>query len=371
MSAVTSKDLFYLSKALELAALGKFTTKPNPSVGCLLVKNNKIIGQGYHKEAGFPHAEIEALNNCTEAPKDSTCYVTLEPCFHYGRTPPCVDALINAQVSRVVILSLDSNPKVSGQSIKKLQDNNITVDVLADSDLTIKAKELNKGFFKRITQEFPYVISKIAISMDGCIALKNGDSKWITGNKSREDVHKLRAEMSAIITTSTTVINDNAKLNPRLNNKLNSGINLDSKYWPIRVVLDENLKTEITHDIYKLPGKVIVCTISNNHKKIKEFQANGISIIFETNIKNILKLLATEYECNQVLFEVGAGLNAVLLQEKLIDELVLYKSAKILGKDSISMFDIANIKDLDNNLNYFKLIDAEVIENDVKLIYKK
>lgn len=271
-----------------------------------------------------------------------------------------------------MILSLDCNPKVSGQSVKKLEDHNIKVDILDsknldNANLIDKAFELNKGFLKRISENFPYVISKIAISMDGFIALNSGESKWITGDKSREDVHKIRAKMSAIITTSTTVLKDNAKLTPRLDLENN----LDSKYWPIRVVLDKSLKTEINSDIYNLPGKVLVFTSSDNQEKIKAFQSHGIDIIFETNIKNILKILATEYECNQVLFEVGAGLNAILIQEKLIDELVLYKSAKILGNDSISMFNVANMKELDNNLNYFKLIDAKVIDNDVKLIYRK
>lgn len=392
MSNITEQDLFYLSEALKIARFGEYTAKPNPAVGCILVKDHKIIGLGFHKEAGMPHAEIEALKNCNFNADGATCYITLEPCFHFGKTPPCVDALIKAKISRVVIISLDCNPKVSGQSIKKLKDNNITVDILDSNNskhlyLIKEAYEINKGFFKRIKYNKPYVISKIAISMDGCIALKNGYSKWITGEGSRNDVHELRAKMSAIITTNNTVIKDNAKLNPRLN--INNQA-LDPKYWPIRVVLDKNLQTDFTKEIYKLPGKVIICVdrkyLDKNFldqmvlKKIEKFQANNIKIIYETDINKILELLAIDYECNQVLIESGARFNAILLKEKILDELIIYKSSKILGKDAISMFDISDIKEeqltmdfrstLDNNLNYFKLIRSKVIENDVKLIYK-
>tara|TARA_R110000868_G_scaffold124730_4_gene329549 strand:- start:15011 stop:16186 length:1176 start_codon:yes stop_codon:yes gene_type:complete len=384
-------DYKYLSQALDLATQGLYTAKPNPVVGCLFVKNNKIIAKGWHKQAGRDHAEIVGLKNCDFEAKGATCYVTLEPCFHYGKTPPCVDALIKAKVARVVIISLDSNKLVSGKSIKKLLEHNIQVDILDALDkntqeglnLINRAQEMNKGFIKRMNHNMPWVISKIAISMDGKIALKNGYSKWITSEKSRIDVHHLRAQMSAIITTSKTVLQDDARLNPRIN--LNTDKKLDSEHWPLRVVLDKDLKTNLSNNIYNLPGKVIVFTdkqniIKSKQDKIQSFLNKDIKVYDSLELKLLLIFLAKDYQCNTVLFEAGSILNAKLLEKRLINELIIYKSPKILGQDGISMFNINNITEqqlamdfnssLVNNLNYFKLHGAQAIDNDVKLTYR-
>ena len=377
------KDLEYLDLALDLAYKGQHTTKPNPAVGCVIVKKNKIIGTGWHEKAGSDHAEIQALKACNFRAKDSTCYVTLEPCAHYGKTPPCVDALIKAEIKKVVIITLDCNKLVNNKSIIKLKEHNIAIHVLTDissSDqnyiraqkLISKAYELNKGFFKRMKENKPWVVSKIATSLDGKIALKNGYSKWITGERSRADVHVLRASMSAIITTSRTVLKDNAKLNPRINPELNSN------FWPIRVVLDQKLKTSVDNAIYQLPGKVLLFT--DKQDKAKNFIDKGISVHKSLELKNLIKFLAEEYQCNQILFEAGSILNTELLKQRLLDELIVYQSSKVLGSDGIDMFNVKNVtkeqlamdftSSLVDNLNYFKLYSVQAIGDDIKLIYR-
>ncbi|MGZ5076118.1 MAG: bifunctional diaminohydroxyphosphoribosylaminopyrimidine deaminase/5-amino-6-(5-phosphoribosylamino)uracil reductase RibD, partial [Methylobacter sp.] len=242
-----SRDAFYMAQAIALAKKGRYTTDPNPRVGCVLVRDDTVIGQGWHAKAGQGHAEVEALKNLADA-KGATAYVTLEPCSHHGRTPPCSDALIKAGVSRVVAAMQDPNPKVSGRGLAKLEAAGIEVvcGVLQDDALS-----LNRGFIKRMTDNRPFVRSKLAMSLDGRTAMASGESKWITSDQARADVHRLRAESSAILTGINTVLADDPALTARIDEEV---------LQPVRVVLDTHLQMPVTAQMVKLPGRSLILT---------------------------------------------------------------------------------------------------------------
>lgn len=370
----------YMNLALELASKAKGQTAPNPMVGCVIVDEcNNIISTGYHKKAGLKHAELDAFDNYLnnksdnidyanklEGLKKSTVYINLEPCCHYGKTPPCVDLLIKYQVNKVCIAMLDPNPIVSGRSIKKLKQANITVEIGISEK---QAQELNHGFISRVTKNRPYITSKIAASLDGNIALANGQSKWITSPKSRLDVMYQRAYSDAIVTTASTVIADNCSLTVR-----DINIDLDLKDYielkqPIRVVLDKNLDTNLDYKIYKnqdisktiLITSTISSTVINNSenikklKKIADFEQNNIAVKYfnldinnKFNIADIWRYLA-ELGCNNVFIEAGSNFNGYLLsnnsnnidKNKLVDRWLVYQSGLVMGPMAKSMFNIA------------------------------
>jgi len=332
MTTFTSDDHRFMARALQLAERGLFTTAPNPRVGCVLVRNGEIVGEGWHEFAGGPHAEVHALRMAAERAHGATAYVTLEPCCHHGRTPPCSDALIAAGVSRVVAAMEDPNPKVAGKGLAQLRQTGIEV---ASGLLAPQAEALNPGFVMRMREGRPFVRSKLAMSLDGRTAMASGESKWITGPAAREDVQHLRARSSAIITGIGTVLTDDPQLNVRL-----EGVNNQ----PLRVVLDPHLSTPATAQIVKASGKTLIVTACNEKDPRKALEAAGVEVVVlaeraddTIDLEALMRLLA-EREINEVLLETGATLSGAMLHEGLIDELIVYMAPILMGDGARGLF---------------------------------
>ncbi|MBK8816076.1 MAG: bifunctional diaminohydroxyphosphoribosylaminopyrimidine deaminase/5-amino-6-(5-phosphoribosylamino)uracil reductase RibD [Methylococcaceae bacterium] len=366
-------DAAYMARALYLARKGLYTTDPNPRVGCVLVKNGKIIGEGWHKKAGEAHAEIDALGNVTEDPFGATAYVTLEPCSHHGKTPPCCEALIKAGVKRVVAALQDPNPLVAGKGFQLLAHVGISVDF---GVLEADARELNRGFIQRMTQGRPFVRSKLAMSLDGRTAMASGESKWITSPESRADVQRLRAESSAILTGINTVLADD----PSLTARIDKGV-----AQPTRVVLDSNLQIPLTAKMLTLPGRTLILTC-NYHNSVRpepveghkdkrhQLQNIGVEVyqLPENNgrldLAEVLTFLAGQ-EINDLLVEAGAVLNGALLTENLVDEWVFYMAPKILGDKGRGLFRLPGLDKL-VQANSMKFKDIRQVGKDIRLMLK-
>ncbi|MGI0118939.1 bifunctional diaminohydroxyphosphoribosylaminopyrimidine deaminase/5-amino-6-(5-phosphoribosylamino)uracil reductase RibD [Zooshikella sp. RANM57] len=342
MPTVSAFDQAMMAKALQLAAKGTYSTHPNPRVGCVITLNGQIIASGWHRRAGEPHAEIDALSSLPAGQaKDTTVYVTLEPCSHHGRTPPCSDALITAGVKRVVIAMEDPNPLVAGKGIKYLQAAGIDVVCCV---LETEAKALNPGFIKRMCEGLPYVRCKVAMSMDGATAMENGESQWITSSAARVDVHKYRAKSAAIITGIGTVLADDPSLNVRLTQAQLPEI-AEQKIPPIRVLLDSHLQIPLTAKLLHTKGKVIIVHSTgaaiDQQRSLKE---KGIELwevesdrAGKINLTAVLKKLARA-EVNDVLIEAGATLAGAFLADHLIDELIIYTAPVLMGSQTRPAF---------------------------------
>jgi diaminohydroxyphosphoribosylaminopyrimidine deaminase/5-amino-6-(5-phosphoribosylamino)uracil reductase len=329
-------DLIFMTKALQLAELGRFTTKPNPRVGCILVKDGRIIGEGFHERAGQAHAEINALNNATEDTTGATAYVTLEPCSHHGRTPPCCDALIQAGIKRLVVAMADPNPLVAGRGLARCKEAGI--EVICDV-LRTDAEKLNHGFISRMTRKRPFVQSKIAMSLDGRTALSNGESQWITSPQARENVHYFRAQSCAILTGIGTVLADNPSLNAR--------VNFDC-VQPIRIVLDSRLQMPLDSKMANLNGQTWILTCSKNEKRQNELIQIGFDVHVlpelngHLNLNAVMEFLALR-EINNVFVEAGATLNGALLEAGLVDEWLIYMASCVLGDTGRGAFALAQL----------------------------
>jgi diaminohydroxyphosphoribosylaminopyrimidine deaminase/5-amino-6-(5-phosphoribosylamino)uracil reductase len=318
-------DEEYMNQALLLAKKGIGFVNPNPLVGSIIVKEGKIIGQGWHEKYGGWHAERNALNNCTENPKDATLYVTLEPCCHYGKTPPCTEAIIQNGIKKVVVGCLDPNSLMSGKGVKILRDAGIEVitGVLED-----QCKKLNEVFFHYIITNTPYVVMKYAMTMDGKIATATGKSQWITGEKARENVHKDRSRYSSIMVGVGTVITDN----PSLTSRIEGGRD------PIRIICDTNLKTPLESTIVTTAKEVktIIATTSNDKEKQKAYLSHGCEIL-TLNQKGThidLNQLMNELGKNgidSVLLEGGSTLNFSALQSRIVHKVQAYIAPKLFG----------------------------------------
>lgn len=324
----------FMAQAIDLAKQGRFTTRPNPNVGCLIVKDGQVVGKGWHQRAGEPHAEVYALQQAGLAAHGATAYVTLEPCSHHGRTPPCSDALIKAGVSRVVVGMKDPNPLVAGQGIQRLEQAGIEV---IHSVLNEQSEALNRGFLKRMRKGLPYVRCKLAMSLDGRTAMQSGESKWITGPEARRSVQVLRAESGAVLTGVGTVLADNPQLNVRCEE---SNLSLPSDFkQPLRVVLDSDLKTPATALICQSPSNTCffhTCEAHSQHELIK----TGVSLVKVGNdsvgkmdLRSVLTHLA-QMEVNDVLLESGPTLAGSLLSAGLVDELLVFIAPKLLGSSA-------------------------------------
>ena len=337
MNQLQQKEHMY--RCIELAKNGIHTCKPNPRVGCVIVKDEKIIGEGWHKKTGGDHAEIMALKNCEVNPEGSVVFISLEPCTHKGRTAPCIEALIDAKVSKVIFSSLDPNPKVSGKSIDILSAAGIEV---SHGLLEEESSELNIGFFQRMKRNRPFIRSKIGSSLDGKIALSNGESKWITSAESREDVQNLRARSCAMMTSNQTVLLDDPSLNVRINN-------FSDGDQPLRVVIDSTMQCTGNEKIFQLPGETMI-----HSKRVDEALFEHLASI----------------EINNVLVEAGPRMNGALLEFNLIDELIIYMAPCILGPDAIDMFDSPVIKKLSDRYS-FAIKDLTSIGPDMKITLRK
>ena len=322
-------DESYIQLTIEIAKKGEGSVSPNPLVGCVIIKENRIIGAGYHQKFGEDHAEINAINSSAESLEGSTLYVNLEPCSHFGKTPPCVDRIIKEKIKRVVIGTLDINPLVSGNGVKALKKAGIEVKV---GVLEKECIELNKFFFKFITNKLPYVTLKAAQTLDGMIADKNNYSEWISSNESRKYVHWLRARYDAVLIGSETARIDNPKLTVRMVEGRN----------PYRVVLDSNLKLKSDLNLFKInsDNKTIVITSEKNKsklKKINKLEKLGVKVLFvksdaqgRMQLKSVLKEIA-KLQISSILVEGGSKIYSSFLKQKLFDDIFLFVSPKILG----------------------------------------
>lgn len=324
-------DQQFMHQAIELAGRGLYTTDPNPRVGCVLVMDGRVIADGWHERAGAPHAERHALANAGAAARGATCYVTLEPCSHTGRTGPCADALIAAGVKRVVAAMRDPNPLVAGQGLDRLRDAGIEVEC---GLLEEQARQLNPGFCKRMERGQPWVRVKLAMSVDGRTALADGESKWITGPLAREGVQQLRARSSAIITGIGTVLADDPAMTVRKEDWHEASYPGKVRQ-PLRVILDPRLRIAADAKILTGPGEALVVTGAETDA-VRRLRDKGVDVVSMPasgsgiDLPRLLSLLA-ERGCNEVLVEAGSTLAGAFVSEGLFDEMVVYMAPTLLG----------------------------------------
>ena len=343
-----SIDHTFMARAIQLATKGLYTTQPNPRVGCVIVLDDEIVGEGFHLQAGGPHAEVLALQHAASKAKNATAYVSLEPCSHQGKTPPCANALIDAGISRVVCAMQDPNPLVAGQGIKKLQDAGISVDC---GVLQAEAEALNPGFIKRMKTGVPFVRVKLAMSLDGRTAMSSGESKWITGEAARNDVQRLRARSSVVLTGSGTVLADDPSMNMRISaEELGSSI---EPHQPLRAIIDSQLKTSIESKIFKQQGECVVFT-TVDESIAKAFSAARVVTLpankGKVDLEKMLMYLA-EQQVNEVHVEAGSELCGALLENQLVDEIVIYMAPHIMGDSAKGLFHLPKLEAMSQRIN--------------------
>ncbi len=363
MSSFSPFDEQMMRRAIELALLGRYSNHPNPRVGCVLTLGERVVGEGWHRKWGEAHAEARALAAAGDNARGATAYVTLEPHCYHGHTPPCTDALIRAGVRRVVCAALDPNPKVSGAGVKQLAASGVAVET---GLLEAEVRELNLGFEKRMTSGLPRVTVKIAMSLDGRVALANGVSKWITGGPARADVQYLRAAAGAVLTGIETVIADDPQLNVR-----DASIELLGRQ-PMRVVLDTRLRIKPAARILSTPGHTVVFTAAENVAQGGAVQQAGAEVIGaaldgdgHVDLQNVLAELGRR-ECNDVLVEAGPTLAGKFLHLGLADELIVYVAPIILGAEARAMALLPPLERIEDVLRY-ALHGMQRIGEDVKL----
>lgn len=340
-------DYAYMARALALAERGRYRAHPNPRVGCVLVKDGETVGEGWHQVTGGPHAEVLAIRAAGGRARGATAYVTLEPCAHQGRTPPCVDALLAAGVSRVVSAVDDPNPHVAGGGHEKLRAAGVRVE---SGLLEREARAVNAGFFKRATTGMPRVTVKVAASLDGRVALANGESQWITGSAARGDVHRLRAESGAVVTGIGTTLADDPRLDARLEDA-DAGVR-----QPLRVVLDSQLRMPASAQMLHVPGPVLVVTVSSDPARRAELEAAGARIVVvppdagtrRVDLVRALRVLGDE-GVNDVLVEAGPRLSGQLLDRGLADRLIVYIAPRLLGARALSMLELPAISEMSDH----------------------
>lgn len=351
--AELNQDQIWMRRAIELARQGQYSTKPNPNVGCVIVKDGIVIGEGFHPQAGQPHAEVFALRQAGEQARGATAYVTLEPCAHYGRTPPCAKGLVEAGVAKVVVACPDPNPLVAGKGVQILKDAGIEVDVGICED---EAHELNQGFLKAMATGMPYVRLKIASSLDGRTAMASGESKWITGVEARQDVQHWRAISGAVITGIETVLADDCQLNVR---QLDAVEDIKTVVQPKRIVLDRQGRLPLSAKILAQPETVMVMGPFR-----QELADLGVLHLPVQPLAELLKQLVQQHQIYDVLVEAGATLSTAFLQQKLVDELVSYVAPTLLGRSARTMFN-AEFSHMAEQLR-FKLCDVTRLGDDVR-----
>lgn len=354
----TPDDHRHMAYALELAACGLYTTTPNPRVGCVIVKDGQVVGEGWHEKAGAAHAEAIALEHARKQAAGATVYVTLEPCAHHGRTPPCVDALLKAKPERVVAAMQDPNPLTAGRGFEQLRAAGITVDVgLMDTE----ARELNIGFVSRMIRGRPWVRMKVAASLDGRTALANGQSQWITGSDARRDGHAWRARACAVLTGVGTVKDDDPQLNVR---------EVQTTRQPLRVVVDSRMQTPLAARILG-PGTIIAAAGADVPRSVA-LRAKGAEVVVLPNHEGKVELPALLQElarrgCNEVHVEAGHKLNGSLLDEGLVDELLIYMAPCILGDTAQGMFHLPPLDSLAGRRK-LKITEVSRVGEDLRML---
>lgn len=370
-----NRDQHWMAQAIQLGKKGLYSTDPNPRVGCVLVKDEQVIGKGWHRKAGEPHAEIEALNAAGGNAQDATAYVTLEPCSHQGRTPPCCDALIKAGVSRVVAAMEDPNPLVSGHGFERLRQAGIEVTI---GVLQADSEALNPGYIKRHKTGLPLVRLKLAMSLDGRTAMANGESQWITGPDARQDVQKWRGRSSAIVTGIGSLLKDDPQLNVRRDDL---AIEVKQEAFvrqPLRVVLDSNLRTPVDAKILQQPGETLiigselkVCDPAGRDKQ-RQLQDAGAEVLLiaehkqQLDLQKTLQILA-QRGCNEVLFECGATLAGSVLQQGWVDELLIYMAPTLLGNNAQPLMTLLGLDHIDQQIQ-LNILQTRTVGKDLRII---
>ena len=361
------EDRKFMSRALELAVRGMGHTRPNPMVGAVLVKDGRIIGEGWHEQYGGPHAEVNCFNHATEDPKGATLYVTLEPCAHYGKTPPCADLVISKGVDRVVAAMVDPNPLVAGKGIRRIKDAGIFVTV---GVMEKEARKLNEVFLKYVTQHKPFVLYKAAMSLDGKTACYTGDSKWISSGDAREEVHVLRGCYKGIMVGAGTILADNPQLTARTEGMID----------PIRIIVDGHLSVPLKAKVFQDPGETIVLTTTaSDENKRKQLSQMGIDIIMadgeekgKVDLQAAMTGLALK-GIDGILLEGGATLAASAFEEGIVDKIRLYVAPKIIGgvtapgliggKGASSMAKVLHLKDMQTEMSGSDLVIEAYVDS--------
>ncbi|MFZ4834132.1 bifunctional diaminohydroxyphosphoribosylaminopyrimidine deaminase/5-amino-6-(5-phosphoribosylamino)uracil reductase RibD [Rouxiella sp. Mn2063] len=364
-------DEFYMARAFELARLGRFTTTPNPNVGCVIVRDGEIVGEGYHFRAGEPHAEVHALRMAGERAKGATAYVTLEPCSHHGRTPPCADALLAAGITRVVAAMQDPNPEVAGRGLYRLKQAGLDV---SHGLLHSQAEAANLGFLKRMRTGFPYIQLKMAASLDGRTAMASGESQWITSPEARRDVQRFRAESSAILSTSATVLADDPSLTVRweeLGEETQRLYPLSDLRQPLRVIIDSQNRVTPEHKLIHQTGQTLLARLQEDSQhwpenveqmtvSAKEGQLDLVMLMMQLAKRNV----------NSLWVEAGAGLAGALLQAGLVDELIVYMAPKLLGESGRPLCLLPGLQNL-RDAPEFVINDVRQVGPDLRLRLKQ
>lgn len=382
-------DEYYMAKAIALAKKGWYSTQPNPRVGCVLVRDGRVIAEGWHQYAGEGHAEVNALaqlkqvkstgakntgNSAGENAQGATAYVTLEPCSHFGKTPPCTDALIKAGVKRVVVGMVDPNPLVAGTGISRLQKNGVEV---SSSILESEARALNPGFIQRMVSGRPKIRCKMAMSLDGRTAMASGESKWITSAEAREDVQRLRAESSAIVTGIGTVLADDPSMNVR------SERYTDTQRQPERVILDTRLKLPIEAKMLALEGQTVICTAKTDasiaglalQEKAQQLKSRGVDIHYLATeeqadgvhlVLNEVVSVMAQRQYNDVLLEAGASLTGSMLQAGYVDELIIYMAPHLMGSEARGLFNLPGISRMNERIKLM-IQDIRAVGKDYRI----
>ena len=372
MSVFTREDYRHMTRALQLARLGRYTTDPNPRVGCVLVRYGEVVGEGFHRRAGEPHAERMALADAGDKARDATAYVTLEPCCHHGKTPPCTEGLLEAGVARVVAAMTDPNPLVAGKGLAQLAEAGVDV---SEGLLEADARALNPGFIKRMSQNRPYVRLKLAMSLDGRTAMASGESKWITGEAARADVQRLRAGSSAIVTGIGTVLADDPSMNVRLAAAGLPGVQGDEfVLQPLRVVLDSRARMPANARMLALPGRTLVCVgEAADQQRCEALAAAGAEVLPLQESDRGLDLVAllgalADRQVNEVLFECGAVLAGAALQAGVVDELIVYMAPHLMGDAARGLVELPGLECMADRID-LQLSDARTVGGDLRLRY--
>jgi len=360
-------DERYMARALELARRGRFTTTPNPNVGCVIVRDGQIVGEGWHQRAGEPHAEVHALRMAGDRARGATAYVTLEPCSHHGRTPPCCDALIAAGVTRVVAAMQDPNPQVAGRGLHRLHQAGIEV---SHGLMMQEAEALNHGFLKRMRTGFPWIQLKLGASLDGRTAMASGESQWITSPAARRDVQRLRAQSSAILSSSATVLADNPSLTVRwseLDSESQRLVDEAELRQPVRVIVDSQNRVTPDHKLIEQLGETWLMRQQVDDRHWPE-TVTQIPVPLRDSQLDLVALMMVlgQRQINSVWVEAGATLAGALIQAGLVDELIVYVAPKLLGNDARGLCQLAGLTQL-ADAPVFAFRDIRPVGDDVRL----
>jgi len=360
------RDHGFMARAVRLAWKGLYTTDPNPRVGCVLVNKGEIVGEGWHRKAGEPHAERIAIANAGQRARGATAYVTLEPCCHHGRTAPCTEGLLEAGISRVIAAMRDPNPRVAGKGLEMLAEQGVAV---ASGLLRSEAERLNPGFIKRMTTGLPWVRCKLAMSLDGRTAMASGESAWITGEDARRDVQRLRARSSAVVTGIGTVLADDPSLNVRLSPEQLPGVETaDCLRQPLRVVMDSGLRIPEEAKLLSLDGSVQIFHSHGDVKKAARLSDAGVTL---TRLKEGLDLLGVlqvlgKQEINEVLIEAGPTLAGSAVQERVVDEMLIYIAPHLMGHRARGLFYLPGLEKMADRIGV-QIQDIRSVGADIRI----